>query len=353
MLIPRTRLAILVVAAVFCPPTAEVGPAPGTAGRLIRYEITCPVCRQVFTAVTCSGANTDEGVDRDLFGRASGPQPEYYRIATCPRCGYSGYETDFRESGVVPADVRNRILKRPQLTLPKGFTPASDPLDLDAAVRYELAITCYQWQKRSDEALAWLHLRAAWIQRDEGSALPPDRGLARVMEFARMWRPKPTPKDNQAEVEMQLATRIAEAVAGGRFTRYQRPYVDLTLAMLLRRHGENRQAAPMLDGLIESNPFPTALQDAIRRMRDSIDRERKHQVAAAECFERALLGNQISEANRPAACYLLGELNRRIGRDREAVRWYDQALESPGVDEQLKTWADQQRAWAAAGEVEN
>ena len=320
---------------------------------MIRYEIKCPVCRQAFTAIACSGANSDAGVDRDLFARAGGPQREYYLIATCPKCGYSGYETDFAPSVAIPADVRDRILKHPKLALPKGFTPASDPLDLDAAERYELAITCYRWRQRSDEALAWLHLRAAWIQRDEGSALPPDRGLVRVMEFAQMWRPKPTSEENQADVQMQLATRIAEAIASGRFTRYQRPYVDLTLAMLLRRHGENRQAAPVLDALIESNPFPTALQDAIRRMRDSVDRERKHQIAAAECFERALLANQIIGTNRPPACYLLGELNRRIGRDREAVRWYDQALESPGIDEPLKAWAEQQRAWAAEGEVEN
>jgi tetratricopeptide (TPR) repeat protein len=116
--------------------------------------------------------------------------------------------------------------------------------------------------------------------------------------------------------------------------------------MILRRHGENRQASPLVETAAECKDFSPVLKGAIRRMRDSIQREKKHQTEAAECFERAILSNQVTGKNRAPACYLLGELNRRMGRDQEAVRWYDQALEAPDIDDQLKTWAGQQRAWA-------
>jgi hypothetical protein len=323
----------------------QVGPS-----RLARHELKCPICRHTFTAVACIEANRSAGVDRDLFVRSVGPQPEYYRIATCPKCGYSGYDADFDASVVIPPDVRDRILKKPRLTLPKGFTPASDPLDLDAADRYELAITCYRWRQCSDEALAWLHLRASWIARDEGSVLPPDERLVRVMKFIERWRPPATPQDNQADLEMQMVTRIAEAIATGRFSRYQRPYVELAMAMILRRHGENRQASPLIDRLADDQVLSPALRDAVRRMRDSIPLERKHQTEAADRLERALLAGQIKAANQGAARYLLGELNRRLGRDRQAVNWFDKALASPELPADLHTLADQQRAWCLVKE---
>lgn len=316
--------------------------------RLARYELKCLVCRHTFTAVTCLEANKSEGIDRDLFARSVGPQPEYYRIATCPKCGYSGYDADFDASLVIPPDVRDKILKKPRLKLPKGFTPAGDPLDLDAADRYELAITCYRWRQCSDEALAWLHLRASWIARDEGSVLPPDERLVRVMKFIERWRPPATPQDNQSDLEMQMVTRIAEAIETGRFSRYQKPYVELALAMILRRHGENRQASPLIDRLADYKEFSPALRDAVRRMRDSIPLERKHQAEAADRLERALLAGQIKAPNQGTARYLLGELNRRLGRDRQAVAWFDKVLASPELPADLKTWAGQQRAGCLA-----
>ncbi len=316
--------------------------------KLAEYELTCPVCRQVFTTVACVNVNTRGGVDRDLFARALGPQPEYYRIATCPRCGYSGYDADFADGIVIPPDVRSRILESPGLPLPEGFTPDSDPRDLDAADRYALAITCYRWRQQSDEALAWLHLRASWIERDKGAVLPHDPRIARVMSYLERWRPPLPAGGNQADVEMQLAARTAEALACGRFSRYQQPYVQLALALILRGRGENRQAAPLLEALARHGQFSEDLEKAIERMQASITSEAQQQREAADYFERALLTRQISPANAPAAWYLLGELLRRLGRDTEAVAAYQHALAAPDLPPHLRDWATQQRAWAAS-----
>lgn len=297
--------------------------------------------------------NSRGGVDRDLFARALGSEPEYYRVSTCPKCGYSGYLSDFDPDVILAPDLRERILGKPGLKLPEGFGPESDPRALDAADRYRLAIQCYQWGQKSDEALAWLHLRASWIARDEGSVLPKDSRLARVMEYIGRWRPEMSAADNQRDVEMQLVTRVLEALAAGQFNRYQRPYVELAVALILRRHGENRQAGPMLDALVKYEAFSHSLRNGIERMRTSAMLERKHQAEAANCFERALLANQISGANRAIACYLLGELCRRLGRDREAVNWFDQALKDNMLPSDVRQWAIEQRAWSDPGRVEN
>lgn len=311
-----------------------------------RHGLDCPVCEQAFAALVVTQSNTRGGVDRDLFARAVGPEPEYYRVSTCPKCGYSGYLSDFAADVVLAPDLRQRILGQPGLKLPEGFTPESDPRELDAADRYRLAIQCYRWGQRSDEALAWLHLRASWIARDEGSVLPKDPLLARVMTYVERWRPDMERTDNQRDVEMQLVTRILEALAAGQFNRYQRPYAELAAALVLRRHGENRQASPLLDRLAEYEAFSEPLRAGIERMRASIALEREHQSEAANCFERALLGRQIGGANRPAACYVLGELCRRLGRDREAVNWFDRAIETRQLPPDLQKWAVEQRAWS-------
>jgi len=330
----------------------EPGEAPLSV--LGRHELTCPLCRRAFTTVTCSQSNARGGVDRDLFTRALGPQPEFYRVSTCPRCGYSGYASDFGAGVSLPAEFRERVLAEPKLPLPEGFGPESDPRDLGAADRYALAIQCYQWRHKPDEALAWLHLRASWVAREEGSVLPPDDRLARVFAFAACWRPVLAEGDNQADGELRMATHLVEAAAVGRFNRYQRPYVELAAALILRRHGENRPAAVILDRLAgsrrgaapqpdDAGAFSTALLEGIDRMRASIGQERRQQRAAAACFERALLAGQIDAANRGPACYLLGELYRRLGQEPDAARWFDQALADERLPDGLRTWAREQK----------
>lgn len=311
-------------------------------------DLSCPVCRQEFTTVLSAQSNTRGGVDRDLFARALGAEPVFYLISTCPSCGYSGYPADFSPQIDLAPDVRSRILDGQGLELPDGFTPESDPRELGAPERYRLAIQCYLWRQRSDEALGWLHLRASWVERDLGSNLPPDDRLVRVIEYAEQWRPSMRPQDNQADVEMKLATRMAEAVEMGEFNRYQRPYVELAIALILRRHGENRQARPMLERLASHEHFSKELHDGIASMLATIDAEQIHQRAAAQRFEQALLADRIDPVNRGAACYVLAELNRRLGRDTEAIRWYDRAVDDPRLPDDLRTWAREQRAWAAA-----
>ena len=309
-----------------------------------RQEIDCPVCEQAFTTLICTQTNTRGGVDRDLLARALGPQPVFFEISTCPRCAYSGYIGDFKPDVELSQAFKDKLLKAPKLALPDDFTPDSDPRMLDAADRYRLAITCYTWRERSDEALAWLHLRASWVARDTGAMLPPDDRLARVLVFSERWRPEMEPGDNQADIELRLATRLAEMSAIGRFNRYQRPYVELTLLLILRRHGENLQAEPMVERLMKTDSFSDVIQRSLRDMKASIDLERDHQRQALTHFKQALAGKQVEEANIPSACYLVGELSRRLGEDAVAIEWFDRVIADEHTDPQLRRWAQQQRS---------
>jgi hypothetical protein len=55
------------------------------------------------------------------------------------------------------------------------------------------------------------------------------------------------------------------------------------------------------------------------------------------------MADQITAPNKAPACYLLGELYRRLSRDREAVRWYDRAMADPALPPDLRRWARQGR----------
>ena len=327
---------------------ASLQPTSYPLSVLGRESLTCPVCDQAFQTVVSSQRNSRDGVDRDLFARAVGPQPVYYHISTCPQCGYSGYLTDFAAETLISDSLREKILQSPGLSLPEGFNPKSDPRDLDASDRYALAVTCYQWQNKSDEALAWLYLRASWVQRDKGSLVPPTDLLVGVMSYIERWRPPLPTGGNQVDVEMALATRITEALTVGHFDQDQSPYAELALALILRRHGENRLANPILDQLATQEALPERVRSSIQRMRASIDKERALQTQAADHFQRALEADRVAPANRGSASYVLAELLRHLGRDDEAVRWYDDAMSNHALPSQLRTWAGQQKSWALA-----
>lgn len=323
--------------------------APLPLAGIGRQRVKCPVCGRTFEAFDVVEENTAGGVDRDLFARAIGPQPEFYRISTCPSCLYSGYLTDFTAGGLVPPFVVERILRDHALPRPAGVTSESDPREIDARDRYALAIRCYEWRQRSDESLAWLHLRASWVVRDTASVAPRTPRLERVLALAQRWHPPRRPGANQADDELEIVTRAAAGLAEGQFNRYQEPFVRFFVAMLLRKQGENRQAAPLLAALKDDVLLEEPLREAARKMVESIAAEQEHQRAAAARFQQAILSERIAEPNRAVALYLTGELCRRLGRDAEAIRWFDRALASGKLSPELLRWTRQQRAWAQAG----
>ncbi len=340
----------LPILSIACLLAAQVPPPPPLpAPTIARQQVTCPVCGYAFEAFAGVEEDGAGGVDRDLFARAIGPQPEFYRVSTCPACLYSGYLTDFTAAGVVPPDVIAKVLKKPRLPRPAGVTKDTDQRFIDARDRYALAITCYQWRQRSDEAIAWLHLRASWVVRDMAVVVPRTPKLERILLYARRWHPARTPGTNQADAEMEMVTQAAAALAEGRFSRYQAPYVRFFVAMLLRKQGENEQASPLLEELAGETLLEEPLRTAAGRMLDSIAAEQAHQRAAVTHMERALLAEQVAPANRPVAMYITGELCRRLGRNRDAVRWLDRASDSGKLPTDLRRWALEQKELAQGG----
>jgi tetratricopeptide (TPR) repeat protein len=282
-------------------------------------------------------------VDRDLFARSAGPQPVFYLISTCPRCYYSGYLEDFQPGIQLPDDVRNKVRETPKLHPGITITPETDQRMIPAEVRYRLAEQCYRWRGMSAESMAWLCLRASWVARDKGSIIPRTDHLQRVMGFIERWLPPDADDLNQADRELQLATRVAAQLAEGRFTRYQVPYVRFVLAMIWRRHGENVLFESIYPSGQTDTSLPEPLQTKLTDVHASIATERRWQRQALEYFQKALDANEVTPANLGPATYLVAELYRRSGQFNRARRYYDRALADPQIDPHLASWSQQQR----------
>jgi hypothetical protein len=319
---------------------------PSHATILGRQDTACPVYAQKFRAVVAVSVDTSAGVDRDLFARSAGPQAVFYEIATCPRCCYSGYLSDFEPGVRLPPDFRDKLLKSPKLNPGMSITPQTDQREIPARLRYELAVQCYRWRGMRSEAMAWLYLRASWIARDEGSVMPRTDRLQRVMGFIERWLPRDTSQGNQADRELQMMAHVAAELAEGRFSRLQAPYVRFVLAVLCRQHGENDLFEALLPPGAPVPGLPDSLQAKVAEVHASIARERQWQRLALEAFLKALDAGEILPANRPAAQYLVGELYRRLGQPSRAILHYDRALGDPLLDAHLADWARQQRAVA-------
>jgi len=307
-----------------------------------RLTVTCPACGHAVDAFVAEEPDGSGGIDRDLFERATGPQPEFYRISTCPACLYSGYLTDFTAAGPLAPYFLERLLRHPKLQRPAGITPQSDPRDIHPLDRYDLAIACYRWRQCGDEAMAWLNLRASWVARDAGSVCPRTPRLERIIAYARRWEPPATEVPNPADRELHVATLASAALAEGRFNPFQAAFMRLYVGMLLRRHGENLEATAFLRTAQAETILEDELRQAARRALESIERERRYQREALTHLERAWLSEQVAPANRGPAAYVLGELNRRLGRDEEAMRWYGRVAAQPGAPDRIRLWAQEQ-----------
>jgi hypothetical protein len=324
------------------------------ATTLGKTDLTCPVCEKPFVGIVILSTNQGEGVCRDFVARAIGPQPVFHLVQTCPRCYFSGYLDDFQNPDRVDHALREKILRRPKLKPATPISPDLDPREIPAATRYELAAEVYKWRRASHEAQAWLYLRWAWVVRDDGSYLPPSQTVMNAMSQVESRLPPASPGGNQAERELRAVNLLTADLMEGRFDPRDETGVRLVVAMLLRRHGENHHAEPMLRALLRDGLVEDVLRPAVKRMIESIDRERRLLLKARGQFEFALMREEIKEPNRPPACYLLGEICRRLGDDENALRWYDRAAEGPDLDPTLRRWIAEQRElvadipWAAA-----
>ena len=313
------------------PTTREVSPITDVRWK----DGTCPICEKKVSLALVSPIGVNAGVDRDLFTRSLGPQPEFYLINTCPSCQFSGYLTDF-ELTLIPGD-KERIKKH--LKPIKSIRPSAKPQEIETLDKYDLAWQTFKILDRSDEALAWLALRASWVCRDQYCILPRHPLLAQVFTQAGTLAGPPDEKTNPADRELEQADKLARKFSLGDVPPQECWAWNTAIGLLYRRHGENSQALPYLESALADAQTPPPVVQSIRLMKQSIDDELFWQQRAAESLRRAIDDRKISRDNQPVATYLLGQLYWRLGKKDLAARWLKKAMLDPNLPPNLVEWA--------------
>ncbi len=300
----------------------------------IRWEeIKCPVCGHTVSVSLILNPNNLGGIDKDLYARAVGPQPEFYLINTCPNCGFSGYLSDFKlRFAESDKEKLRKILK-----LPPNITSQTHQQEIDTLLKYSLAYKTYKILGRSEESRGWIALRGSWVARDLYSTIPANSKLRKL--FLEIVRKYPRKKNEGiCDWEIRLAKILKSNLKSNENDSWAK---TLAIGLLYRRHGENISARPYLESLLLEPKFPQKLKGWLKKLISSIDIERKWQKIAIGNFERAVISGKVKNQNKIIAEYILAELYRRIGEDESAIYWYKNAL-GKGLPTPLRKWAESQ-----------
>lgn len=132
---------------------------------LFDREVTCPVCKHVFTSkrVKTSAVKTVKR-DSDFHSYYGGENPNNYAVFVCDHCGYSAFEKDFEE---LPDKSRALILdKITRNWKSRSFDDIRTPEE--ALETYKLALLCYSIIGASALILGKITMRIAFLYREMG-----------------------------------------------------------------------------------------------------------------------------------------------------------------------------------------
>lgn len=103
--------------------------------------------------------------DTDFCQNYEGLSPLYYDVWVCPECLYAAKRKEFLDvKPVAKKKLKEALLQNKGLTKAFNFHAHRDVNS--AVASFELAVPCYELKEASDEVIAGLYIRAAWLCRE-------------------------------------------------------------------------------------------------------------------------------------------------------------------------------------------
>lgn len=326
----------------------------------------CPVCGEITELRLPVSTNNAMGQDRDLLQRASGAHIFMEVVASCGRCGFSGWPADFvqdkpkrrgavsDEQGATIVDAELRVsirdegaLQRPEALAGVPHEPEAPFSHMPAWARLDVMAQTVALRGGEVERIADIHLQAAWAVRlgyhpVHLSGLEPTEAQ-REWLFGRLTDYTTQAQElellNPADVELWAAVRLLATArqAPGDLSCIASSYG----ASLLRSHGEHQAlmaALPQLESCFEAADWPGKAQ----AIRDSVELERRYQRLARDGFVQVLEAGTLAPEQAAITTYLVGELERRLGEVESALQHFD-AARTMTAPEGLEVWIREQR----------
>ncbi len=308
-------------------------------------DVVCPVDGHKFQALEVTATNPWGGRDADFCRHAYKTTPLEYYVWVCPACGYSGVKKDF---DLKLADEEKRILRdglKPALPIKKS---ARQP-EIPGHVKYDLMAQAARLRglTAADAGKAWLH--ASWSCRQQGAInLEFDEWetLRTNYGFNRLPLDMPKEKDgkttrDRTEYELQLVQKLEKDIQDKKVFGVNRILARYLAAYTWRKHGEHAETTRWLAELDAMKGENSVVDDAVSRMRASIDLEKGYQKKALEQYAAEVGRAAADKRTLGEMAYLAGELQRRLGDSKEAASWYDKALELSDAEPLRKLAIDQ------------
>jgi uncharacterized protein (DUF2225 family) len=302
-------------------------------------DVTCPLDGTKFKATEVVWTNATlawGGEDADFCRHAFDTLPMENYVWTCPTCHFSGSKAHFLDPKQALTEDQKKKIKgalKPAIEIKPGTKQEQIP----GWVKYDLLAQVEALKGATPHAVGIRHLSAAWAARQAGAIRLDDYDdWSEASKSAGFEKPPfDLGKDNRADLDLTACRKLERDLAKHSGTALLlRKHL---LAYNFRRRGENVDALRWLDELDKSKGENSIVDDAAKKMRDSIAVEREQLRKAAAQFTKAVEGPEVALAR-----YWLGEIARRAGDAAEARGWYDKAIETTG-SEALKKKAQAQR----------
>lgn len=265
---------------------------PAHATRVQVSTVACPVGGAPTKVYEKVVSNTLGGFDSDLAAYSDKGQFRQFAVSTCPDNLVSLYGADMKKE--MDEATQARVLSAVRALQPT--LPAPD--DLQVWDRYVLAAASYKAMGAPPLKAAEIYLEASWTARDKAVGVV--RGL-----------------------EGPIATR--DLLDGGRaeldkgLTDDQRRTVLFNLARVAHRGGYTAERDALLAQLAATPGLQAREKEAAQTLAHYGGTvEPALQDMAIAAFTQALRG-ELTMDEKIRATYLLGDLLRRRGRDREAL----------------------------------
>jgi tetratricopeptide (TPR) repeat protein len=296
---------------------------PTRATMTEEQAFTCPLDGTAFTGRVLSSSNRGGGVDSDFCVWSIGESPLQYEVQVCPKCFYARRNEDFNKP--LPMATKQRLVKA--LTHWRKTHPEVKDIDgVRPAQRWELAAVCVMVRHNQPEIVGDLWLRASWARRHTGLA-----GLN--MRIA-------TPMDGFEQLDgllYDLRKAKGEAFVETLFR----------VVMLAQRVGQVKRRDAAL-GMLEKANLDAKQAEHLAQLRQAFADEAMYQERAIAAFSRAI-EQEIANAERTAFyLYLIGDMNRRLGRNDEALKYYKQAASAPEVRDDVRDMCAFMVRWLTA-----
>ena len=315
-----------------------------TPDTLRKVDVVCPIdgTRFAATEVVSTDASLGwGGVDTDACRHAFRTLPMEHYVWTCPSCWYSGSKEDF-DPKKRPADDFKRKIKgalKPAIPMAAGSKQDQIP----GWVKYDLFAQVEAIKGSSTIDVAWRHLNAAWAARQSGAVRLDDYDdWLEASKSAGLERtPLELKSKNRSEEDLAACRGLEKELGKHKGTALLvRQYL---LAMTYRRRGENVDALRWLDEVDKSKGENSIIDDAAKKVRESISVERAQQKKAAALYAKAGEDPAVDISSKAKCFYMLGEIARRHGENADASAWYAKCI-STAADEALKKLAAAQKA---------